>query len=203
MLLRTFLRQDPDVILIGETRDPETAESSMDAAETGHLVFTTLHANSSCSSLTRLLDMDVPKYKLNASVRGVLAQRLLRKVCTGCAIKRPISVKDAVNFQIKQNTPIMFANSLSAEEKLSRKRENTLCPQCQGSGYKGRVGVYELLLLDRKIQNAISAGMTNREVEEIAVNENSMLTLTQYGVELVKEHLTTLSEVIRVCKSEH
>ena len=98
--------------------------------------------------------MDVPKYKLNASVRGVLAQRLLRKVCTGCAIKRPISVKDAVNFQIKQNTPIMFANSLSAEEKLSRKRENTLCPQCQGSGYKGRVGVYELLLLDRKIQNA-------------------------------------------------
>ena len=203
MLLRTFLRQDPDVILIGETRDPETAESSMDAAETGHLVFTTLHANSSCSSLTRLLDMDVPKYKLNASVRGVLAQRLLRKVCTGCAIKRPISAKDAVNFQIKQNTPIMFANSLSAEEKLSRKRENTLCTQCQGSGYKGRVGVYELLLLDRKIQNAISAGMTNREVEEIAVNENSMLTLTQYGVELVKEHLTTLSEVIRVCKSEH
>ena len=97
----------------------------------------------------------------------------------------------------------MFANSLSAEEKLSRKRENTLCPQCQGSGYKGRVGVYELLLLDRKIQNAISAGMTNREVEEIAVNENSMLTLTQYGVELVKDHLTTLSEVIRVCKSEH
>ena len=175
----------------------------MAAVETSHLVFTTLHADSSCSSLTRLLDMDLPKYNLSASVRGVLAQRLLRKVCTGCAIKRPISAKDAVNFQIKQNTPIMFANSLSAEEKLSRKRENTLCPQCQGSGYKGRVGVYELLLLDRKIQNAISAGMTNREVEEIAVNENSMLTLTQYGVELVKEHLTTLSEVIRVCKSEH
>ena len=203
MLLRTFLRQDPDVILIGETRDPETAESSMDAAETGHLVFTTLHANSSCSSLTRLLDMEVPKYKLNASVRGVLAQRLLRKVCTGCSIKRPISEKDATDFQIKRNTPIMYANSLSAEEKAARKRENTLCPQCQGSGYKGRIGAYELLLLDRKIQNAITNGMTNREVEEIAVNENSMLTLTQYGVELVKEHLTTISEVIRVCKSDH
>ena len=77
MLLRTFLRQDPDVILIGETRDPETAESVMDAAEIGHLVFTTLHANSSTSSLTRLLDMEVPKYKLNASVKGVLAQRLI------------------------------------------------------------------------------------------------------------------------------
>ena len=202
MILRTFLRQDPDVILIGETRDPETAESSMDAAETGHLVFTTLHANSSTSSLTRLLDMDVPKYKLNASVRGVLAQRLLRKVCTGCAIKRPISDNEAIEFNIKKNTPIMYCNSLSSEEKLKRKSENTLCQKCQGSGYKGRVGAYELLLIDRKIQNAISKGLTDREIENLAVNESSMLTLTQYGVELVKDHLTTLSEVIRVCKSD-
>ena len=202
MILRTFLRQDPDVILIGETRDPETAESSMDAAETGHLVFTTLHANSSTSSLTRLLDMDVPKYKLNASVRGVLAQRLLRKVCTGCGIKRPISEKESIEFNIKKNTPIMYANSLSAEEKLNRKRENTLCQKCLGSGYKGRVGAYELLLLDRKIQNAISQGLTDREVENLAVNENSMLTLSQYGIELVKDKLTTISEVIRVCKSD-
>ena len=202
MILRTFLRQDPDVILIGETRDPETAESSMDAAETGHLVFTTLHANSSTSSLTRLLDMEVPKYKLNASVRGVLAQRLLRKVCTGCAIKRPISDNEATEFNIKKNTPIMYCNSLSSEEKLKRKSENTLCQKCQGSGYKGRVGAYELLLIDRKIQNAISKGLTDREIENLAVNENSMLTLTQYGVELVKDHLTTLSEVIRVCKSD-
>ena len=147
--------------------------------------------------------MEVPKYKLNASVRGVLAQRLLRKVCTGCAVKRPISEKDAIEYQIKKNTPVMFANSLSAEEKLTRKKENTLCPQCQGSGFKGRIGAYELLLIDRKIQNAIASGKSDREVEELAVNENSMLTLTQYGVELVKEHLTTISEVIRVCKSEH
>ena len=202
MILRTFLRQDPDVILIGETRDPETAESSMDAAETGHLVFTTLHANSSTSSLTRLLDMEVPKYKLNASVRGVLAQRLLRKVCTGCAIKRPISETDAREFQIRNNTPIMYANTLSAEEKAKRKKENTLCPQCQGAGYKGRIGAYELLLLDRKIQTAISEGKTDREVEQIAVNENNMLTLTAYGVELVKEHLTTTSELTRVCKTD-
>ncbi len=202
MILRTFLRQDPDVILIGETRDPETAESSMDAAETGHLVFTTLHANSSTSSLTRLLDMDVPKYKLNASVRGVLAQRLLRKVCTGCAIKRPISESEAIEFNIKKNTHIMYANSLSAQEKENRKKENTLCQKCQGSGYKGRVGAYELLIVDRKVQNAISQDLTDRELEKLAVEENSMLTLTQYGVELVKENLTTLSEVVRVCKSD-
>ena len=198
-ILRTFLRQDPDVILIGETRDPETAESSIDAAETGHLVFTTLHANSSTSSLTRLLDMDIPKYKLNASVRGVLAQRLLRKVCTGCAIKRPVSESEGIEFQISNNIPIMYANTLSADEKHKRYSEGTLCPICQGSGYKGRLGAYELLLLDRKIQNAISKGLTDKEIENLAVSENSMLTLTQYGVELVKDHLTTLSEVKRVC----
>jgi len=202
MILRTFLRQDPDVILIGETRDPETAESSMDAAETGHLVFTTLHANSSTSSLTRLLDMEVPKYKLNASVRGVLAQRLLRKVCTGCAIKRPISESDSRQFQIRNNTPIMYANTLTAEEKAKRKKENTLCPQCNGAGYKGRIGTYELLLVDSKIQAAISEGKSDREVEQIAVNTNNMLTLTQYGVELVKDHLTTTAELIRVCKTD-
>ncbi len=200
-LLRTFLRQDPDIILIGETRDPETVEACLDAAETGHLVFTTLHANSSTSSLTRLLDMEVPKYKLNASVRGVLAQRLLRKVCSSCAIKRPISEREATEFQISDNTKIMYANTLSADEKHKRYSEGTLCQKCQGSGYKGRVGAYELLILDRKIQNAISKGLTDKEIEQLAV-ENSMLTLTQYGVELVKDQLTTLSEVIRVCKED-
>ena len=96
----------------------------------------------------------------------------------------------------------MYANSLSSEEKLNRQKENTLCPICQGSGYKGRVGTYELLVVDRKIQAAISDGKTDREVEQIAVNQNNMLTLTQYGVELVKEHLTTTSELIRVCKTD-
>ena len=201
-LLRTFLRQDPDIILIGETRDPETAESSLDAAETGHLVFTTLHANSSCTSLTRLLDMEVPKYKLNSSVRGVLAQRLLRKVCTGCSIKRPILEKEAREYNINLNTPVMYANKLTSEEKISRKKEGTLCSKCNGTGYKGRIGTYELLILDRKIQKALTDGKTTREVENLAVQENSMLTLTQYGIELVKEHLTTISEVKRVCTSD-
>ena len=201
-ILRTFLRQDPDVILIGETRDPETAECSMDAAETGHLVFTTLHANSSTTSLTRLLDMEVPKYKLNSSVRGVLAQRLLRKVCTGCGIKRPVSESESIRFGIEEGTHVMYSNSLSSEEKFKRQKENSLCQKCRGTGYKGRIGVYELLEVKRNIQNAISKGLTDSEIENVAVNENSMLTLSQYGIELVKEQLTTISEVIRVCKSD-
>ena len=198
-LLRTFLRQDPDVILIGETRDPETAEASLDAAETGHLVFTTLHANSSCTSLTRLLDMEVPKYKLNSSVRGVLAQRLVRKVCTECGIKRKIEDSEARKFNINLNTPVMYANKLTPEERNKRKKEGSLCMMCNGSGFKGRIGIFELLILDRKIQNAIAEGRSTREVENLAVKENSMLTLTQYGVELVKKHLTTISELVRVC----
>ena len=198
MLLRTFLRQDPDVILIGETRDPETAESAMDAAETGHLVFTTLHANSSTSSLTRLLDMEVPKYKLNASVRGVLAQRLIRKVCTGCGIKRGVSESESIRFGIEEGTPVMYANALSAEEKSKRKRENTLCPKCSGIGYAGRVGVYELLEVNRDIQIAIAEKKPLEEIENIAVNKNNMLTLRKYGLELIKEGLTTFSELERV-----
>ena len=93
----------------------------------------------------------------------------------------------------------MYANKLTSEEKTTRKKEGSLCMKCNGSGYKGRIGVYELLILNRKIQNAIAEGKTTREVENLAVKENSMLTLTQYGVELVKEHLTTIAEVLRVC----
>ena len=201
MLLRTFLRQDPDVILIGETRDPETAESSMDAAETGHLVFTTLHANTSTSSLTRLLDMDVPKYKLNASVRAVLAQRLLRKVCI-CSVERPISEKDVQRTGIKPNTTIRYATVLSSEEKKKRAREKTICVRCNGTGYKGRIGAYELLIVNSKIQDAISHEKTDREIEQIAVQQG-MLTLREYGVNLIKEKLTTVNELDRVCMSRN
>ena len=124
-LLRTFLRQDPDVILIGETRDPETAESSMDAAETGHLVFTTLHANSAASSLTRLMDMEVPSYKLNSSLRGVLAQRLLRKVCPECSAERPINEEESRS-QARDRTLIRIANALNSDEREKRKKRDAL-----------------------------------------------------------------------------
>ena len=96
----------------------------------------------------------------------------------------------------------MYSNSLSAEEKFKRQKENTLYQKCLGTGNEGRIGFYELLEVKRNIQNAISKGLTDSEIENVAVNENSMLTLSQYGIELVKENLTTLSEVIRVCKED-
>ena len=198
-LVRTFLRQDPDVILVGETRDPETADASLDAAEVGHLVITTLHANTASSSLTRLLEMDVPKYKLNTFVKGVLNQRLARRVCNKCSTSREVTQEESKQFDLQKGTLIRFASSLTAQEKKKKQKENTLCTQCLGTGYKGRVGVYEFLVLDKKIKKAITEGNSEEQIEQIAINENNMLSLKQYGLELVKDHLTTLSEVMRVC----
>ena len=201
-LLRTFLRQDPDVILIGETRDPETAESSMDAAETGHLVFTTLHANSASSSLTRLMDMEVPSYKLNASLRGVLAQRLLRRVCPECSVQRPINDAESYFTGLQPGTPVRFANTLNAEEKERRKQEGTLCAKCGGGGYKGRIGTYELMIINSNIRESIKQRKTTHEIEQEAIR-SGMLTLKQYGVELIREQLTTISELQKICNTEN
>ena len=201
-LLRTFLRQDPDVILIGETRDPETAESSMDAAETGHLVFTTLHANSAASSLTRLMDMEVPSYKLNASLRGVLAQRLLRRVCPECSVQRPITDAESHFTGLQPGTPVRFATNLSAEEKQQRKQEGTLCTKCGGGGYKGRVGTYELMTVNSSIRESIKQKKSTHEIEQEAV-KSGMLTLKRYGVELIREQLTTISELQKICNTEN
>jgi type IV pilus assembly protein PilB len=200
-LLRTFLRQDPDVILIGETRDPETAESSMDAAETGHLVFTTLHANSAASSLTRLMDMEVPSYKLNASLRAVLAQRLLRKVCPECSAERPINEAESEFTGIRLGTSVRVATSLSAEEKQQRKQEGTLCTRCGGTGYQGRIGTYELMRINRNIQDAIKQQKSTHEIEDLAIDAG-MMTLKTYAVDLVTKQLTTVSELKKICPTE-
>ena len=200
-LLRTFLRQDPDVILIGETRDPETAESSMDAAETGHLVFTTLHANSASSSLTRLMDMEVPSYKLNASVRGVLAQRLLRKVCPECSAERPIDEAGAHFTGLPVGTGVRVASSLTAEEKQQRKQEGTLCTRCNGTGYQGRIGTYELMRMNKDIREAVKQQKSTHEIEAIA-EQNGMLTLKRYAVDLIRQQLTTVSELRKICNTE-
>ena len=200
-LLRTFLRQDPDVILIGETRDPETAESSMDAAETGHLVFTTLHANSASSSLTRLIDMEVPSYKLTASLRAVLAQRLLRKVCPECSAERPINEAESRFTGLPLGITVRFANALNAEEKQQRKQEGTLCTRCSGTGYQGRVGTYELMKINRNIREAIKQQKSTPEIEEVA-QQDGMLTLKTYAVDLIAKQLTTISELKKIVNTD-
>ena len=201
-LLRTFFRADPDVILIGETRDPETAESSMDAAETGHLVFTTLHANSTASSVTLLMDMEVPSYKLNASLRGVLAQRLLRRVCSECSVERPINDAESYFTGLQEGTPVRFATNLSGEEKKVRKQEGTLCENCGGSGYKGRVAAYELLTMNSRIRESIKQKKSTHEIEQEAI-QSGMITLKRYAVSLIEQQLTTISELQKMCSAEN
>ena len=201
-LLRTFLRQDPDIILIGETRDPETAESSMDAAETGHLVFTTLHANSASSSLTRLIDMEVPTYKLTASLRGILAQRLLRKVCPECSTERPLTGAEARFTGLREGIPVRVATALSAIEKEKRKGEGTICTRCSGSGYNGRIGAYELMRFTKTVREAIKNNKSTQEIEAMAVDEDGMLTIKSYGAQLVEQRLTTVSELKKICNTE-
>ena len=196
-LLRTFLRQDPDVILIGETRDTETAESSMDAAETGHLVFTTLHANSAASSLTRLLDMNVPSYKLSSTLRGVLAQRLLRKICPTCSQEHLVDERENQLTGLRIGTMIRQAVELSADEKQEQRLKGELCPTCQGVGYKGRIGTYELLTINPRIADAIKANQSTEEIEQLAV-EDGMMTLRAYTVSLIADQLTTISELERI-----
>ena len=200
-LLRTFLRQDPDVILIGETRDPETAESSMDAAETGHLVFTTLHANSAASSLTRLLDMKVPSYKLSATLRGVLAQRLLRKVCPKCSTEHEVTSEENELTGLRIGTKVRQATELSAEERQQQRLEGKLCSVCNGVGFKGRVGTYELMSINPSLAEAIQAGKSTEEIEQIAV-ENGMVTLKAYTLALIAQQVTTISELQKISNLE-
>jgi type IV pilus assembly protein PilB len=192
-ILRSFLRQDPDVMLIGETRDPETAKASMEAAQTGHLVLSTLHANNSASSVTRLLDMGVPHYLMTSSLLGVLAQRLVRRLCPSCSEEHEASEAEANLLQVEPGTKIRKANVLTQEQRALAKQEGTLCPKCQGKGYKGRLGVYELMPVNKEIKEAIKEGRTSAEIEDAAV-QSGMKTLEAYGRQLVLDGLTSIAD---------
>jgi type IV pilus assembly protein PilB len=202
MILRSFLRQDPDVILIGETRDPETANTSMEAAQTGHLVLTTLHANNSASSITRLLDMDVPDYLITSTLLGVLSQRLVRRLCTECSLPRPVSELESSITNLRVGTPIRSAQVLSAEEKKLAKQEKRLCSLCHGVGYRGRLGVFELMPVNREIKDAIKSGKSTQDIQELAVLQG-MKTLVDYGRDLVKDGLTSVAELQKLVSMAH
>jgi type IV pilus assembly protein PilB len=197
-ILRAFLRQDPDVILVGETRDKETAKTAIEAALTGHLVLTTLHTNDAASAIARLSEMDVEPFMVSASLIGVVAQRLVRRVCTDCKIPYHPSPTDLARFGLSASsaTEITFyrANKLSAEELQSGQ---AVCPKCNGIGYKGRVGVYEIMRMTELLQSLITEGAPTERLKEAAVEEG-MITLLSYSLNLVKRGDTTLEEVERV-----
>ena len=191
--LRAFMRQDPDVLLVGETRDLETAKTAIEAALTGHLVLTTLHCNDAPSAIARLDEMGVEPFMVSASLIGIVSQRLLRRVCHHCQIAYRPDPEELGRFGL------MASNEANVSFVRANHHEGQAnpCPHCQGSGYKGRVGVYEVLRMNEALAASVAKGATTDMVRQLAL-EGGMKTLLGYSLELVREGHTTLEEVGRM-----
>jgi len=181
--LRALLRQDPDVLLVGEIRDPETAEIATQAALTGHLVLSTLHTNDAPSALTRLLDLGVAPYLVASTVEAVLAQRLVRTTCKSCAREVPVS----------QGSPLPDGASILPRTET----RGAGCDACLGSGYRGRTGIYEVLVLDEELRTEVMRQRGSGELRGLAV-AHGMRTLFEDGLRQVRAGVTTVEEVLRV-----
>jgi type IV pilus assembly protein PilB len=189
--LRSFLRQDPEIILIGEMRDKETVDIGLKAALTGHLVFSTLHTNDAPSTITRLQNMGTPDYLISAACTLILAQRLARKSCPDCRIPDEDVTPDVL-------TQIGFSPEQASRAKVSKGKG---CPKCKESGYKGRMGVYEILNITKPIKEAILAKATTPEIKKIAIDEG-FRTMQDMGKELILSGDLNFREYDRILSSE-
>ncbi len=180
-VLRAFLRQDPDVILVGETRDTETAKIAVEAALTGHLVFTTLHANDAPSTFMRLSEMGIEPFLISTSVIGVVAQRLVRRICTKC------------KEEYESDPTVLKYLGVDEGKKLFRGKG---CDVCSQTGYKGRVGVYEVLMINDELRHLIAEGSDTQVIRQACV-ASGMKSLKEYCLILLQEGLTTVDEVVR------
>jgi general secretion pathway protein E len=187
--LRSIVRQDPDVILIGEIRDTETAEIAIQSALTGHLVFSTLHTNDSAGAITRLRDMGIEQFLIASSVNAILAQRLVRIICTSC--------KEEYTPTPEMLKRIGFAEDECHDRKAYRGKG---CAKCYQTGYKGRCGIFELLLMTPDMKALVLQTSDANQIKRQAI-ENGMISLQQDGAMKVMQGITTIEEVYRVCQS--
>lgn len=187
--LRSFLRQDPDIMLVGEIRDKETAEIAVQAALTGHLVLSTLHTNDAPSSVIRLIDMGIEPFLISSSVIGIIAQRLVRKICPKC--KKEIKLTPDI---IK----ILEGYEINSSEIILYKGEG--CSYCKDTGYKGRIAIFELMTITETIKELISRNVTTGKLREVAIKEGMNL-LIEDGLKKVYEGITTIDEVLRVASA--
>jgi type IV pilus assembly protein PilB len=194
MALRAFMRQDPDVLLVGETRDQETAKTAIEAALTGHLVLTTLHCNDAPSAIARLSEMGVEPFMVSASLNGIVSQRLVRRVCPDCRKPHHPTEQELGRFGLL-TTNEQAVTFYKAKRLLDPHEEP--CPACQGLGYKGRVGVYEVLRINENLATAIAQEASTDRLRKLAI-EGGMKTLLGYGLELVRQGHTTLEEIQRM-----
>jgi len=186
--LRSLLRQDPDVIMVGEVRDQDTARIAIQAALTGHLVLSTLHTNDAPSAITRLYNIGVEPYLISASVRGVLAQRLVRKVCSQC--KEP-------GMPTHEQRESLHHLLTDQDEPIETVYQGRGCSQCRHTGYAGRIGVYELYVPGDHALDAVSRGANLQELRRIAVEHDQYITLRQDGLEKLRAGVTTVEELIK------
>jgi type IV pilus assembly protein PilB len=186
--LRSILRQDPDIIMVGEIRDAETAQIAVQAALTGHLVFSTLHTNDAASALTRLIDMDVETFLISSSVIGVIAQRLVRVICEKCKEEYTPGKDVLSGLNIKGNS------NNDGKVKLYR---GTGCSFCKNTGYYGRTSIYELIVLDEEIRSLIISKASSNIIKDAAIKKG-MKTLKDSGLEKALQGITTIEEVLRV-----
>lgn len=184
--LRSFLRQDPDIIMVGEIRDYETAEIAIKAALTGHLVLSTLHTNDAPSTINRLLNMGIEPFLVASSTVVILAQRLARKICTKCAEKVKIPAEALLSVGFRKDELDTFVPM-----------KGRGCDACGGTGYKGRVALYEVMTISEGIRELILRGANANELKKTAIDEG-MITLRRSGLEKIKKGITTLEEVVRV-----
>ena len=206
--LRAFLRQDPDIIMVGEIRDKETAEIAMHAAMTGHLVLSTLHTNDAPTTLPRLMDMDIPPFLVAFTTNIIIAQRLVRKLCTHCrksfTLDAPAmkELKKLIDTKTMTNLFYQHGIQLKTEEKQLSVMEffkSTGCRRCRNTGYKGRVGIYEVLEIDDDMEALINNHATAQQINEYAT-KNNMITMLQDGIVKAKQGITTIEEVLRVTR---
>jgi type IV pilus assembly protein PilB len=183
--LRAFLRQDPNIIMVGEIRDIETGSIAIKAALTGHLVLSTVHTNDAPSTITRLIDMGIEPFNVASAINLIVAQRLVRRICTGCKVEhryQPEELK-ALGGDTREFAGITFYKGRG-------------CDQCNGTGYKGRAGLYEVMALSAELRRMILKGASTSELQEQGVKEG-MLTLRMDGLVKIKKGISTLEEVVK------
>jgi general secretion pathway protein E len=184
--LRSILRQDPDVVMIGEIRDLETAEIAVQSSLTGHLVLATLHTNSASSTVTRMIDMGVESFLLSSTLIGILAQRLIRLLCPRCKEENTsMDAETRAHYEIPDDIKIYKAVG---------------CDHCSGTGYKGRTGIHELLVVDEEVQRLIHTNASETEIEKYAIKKLGMRTLRMDGLRWLRDGKTTIEEIISITK---
>ncbi|MCK4666996.1 PilT/PilU family type 4a pilus ATPase [Candidatus Dependentiae bacterium] len=197
--LKHVLRQDPDIIMVGEIRDLETADTAINAALTGHLVISTIHTNSAAGAVPRFLAMGVKPFLLSPSLNAIVGQRLVRRICEHC--KTEDKIEDKKMEEIKE----MLSNiPESSREKLSEKELDTLkfykgkgCDKCYGLGYKGRIGIFEILIMTPEIEQLISESRVSENIIQESAVKNGMITMVQDGLLKAKDGITSIGEVFR------